>query len=522
MFTNGLTIALELEAAFPRVTVVVTGGTLRPMQHSLVNPLGESILATGSTRRSRSSAATASTRPAGSPTSTCPRPRSSGAWSPPPGAGSCWPTARKVGVGRAGAGVRHRGRRRADHRRPRRRRPCSTRIRDARRRGHRRRRRPTSGDRERSRVAVVGAGPAGLTAAYRLRAARPRRRRARTRAGRRRADPHRAPRRRPLGRHRRRVAGQLLPATRSPCSTRSASATCCRRCSCAAAATCCLDGAVVPDAELGRAGSSSTTLLGPVDKARFFAYMARLFATQRGDLRDRPGARRRDGASTSCAPMGDAARDRIVRPNFEGPFFARLEEMSGALVRSWLRCLSVGTFFHVDGGMDAPWRHLADRARRAAPASTSTAVSRAPGGGRRGARPTRVDERYDGAVVAVPAPVAATLVDRADRPAWLDDVRYVPHVRLYAARRGRRPGAQRHPRVPQRPGRHRRARRRPLRGVGPGARRLGSGRSCAPRPRRAPPLLDADPEEVAASACGRRRAGSTRACSRSSAPTSCS
>ena len=44
MFTNGLTIALELELAFPRVSVVVTGGTLRPMQHSLVNPLGEGIL----------------------------------------------------------------------------------------------------------------------------------------------------------------------------------------------------------------------------------------------------------------------------------------------------------------------------------------------------------------------------------------------------------------------------------------------------------------------------------------------
>lgn len=44
VFTNGLTIALELEAAFPRITVVVTGGTLRPMQHSLVNPLGEHLL----------------------------------------------------------------------------------------------------------------------------------------------------------------------------------------------------------------------------------------------------------------------------------------------------------------------------------------------------------------------------------------------------------------------------------------------------------------------------------------------
>lgn len=36
--TNGLSIALALEQASPRFTVVVTGGTLRPLQHSLVNP----------------------------------------------------------------------------------------------------------------------------------------------------------------------------------------------------------------------------------------------------------------------------------------------------------------------------------------------------------------------------------------------------------------------------------------------------------------------------------------------------
>jgi DeoR family transcriptional regulator of aga operon len=44
VFTNGLTIALELEAAYPRISIVVTGGTLRPMQHSLVNPLGGNLL----------------------------------------------------------------------------------------------------------------------------------------------------------------------------------------------------------------------------------------------------------------------------------------------------------------------------------------------------------------------------------------------------------------------------------------------------------------------------------------------
>jgi DeoR family transcriptional regulator of aga operon len=36
--TNGLSVALALEAAMPRVTVIVTGGTLRPLQHSLVSP----------------------------------------------------------------------------------------------------------------------------------------------------------------------------------------------------------------------------------------------------------------------------------------------------------------------------------------------------------------------------------------------------------------------------------------------------------------------------------------------------
>jgi len=43
--TNGLSIALALEPAIPRFTVVVTGGTLRPLQHSLVNPLAGQTLA---------------------------------------------------------------------------------------------------------------------------------------------------------------------------------------------------------------------------------------------------------------------------------------------------------------------------------------------------------------------------------------------------------------------------------------------------------------------------------------------
>ena len=42
--TNGMRVAAELERALPRFTVVVSGGTLRRQQHSLVNPLGTTLL----------------------------------------------------------------------------------------------------------------------------------------------------------------------------------------------------------------------------------------------------------------------------------------------------------------------------------------------------------------------------------------------------------------------------------------------------------------------------------------------
>lgn len=42
--TSALTIALALEPAIPRLTVIVTGGTLRPLQHSLVSPFAAPML----------------------------------------------------------------------------------------------------------------------------------------------------------------------------------------------------------------------------------------------------------------------------------------------------------------------------------------------------------------------------------------------------------------------------------------------------------------------------------------------
>jgi DeoR family transcriptional regulator of aga operon len=44
IFTNGLNIALALEAAIGRMQIIVLGGTLRAPQHSLVEPMGTTIL----------------------------------------------------------------------------------------------------------------------------------------------------------------------------------------------------------------------------------------------------------------------------------------------------------------------------------------------------------------------------------------------------------------------------------------------------------------------------------------------
>lgn len=192
-----------------------------------------------------------------------------------------------------------------------------------------------------------------------------------------------------------------------------------------------LDGRRVPNPNSIRR-ILSTQLLSPAEKVRFFAFMATLFTTQRGGLRLDS---RYDGVTAEqvLRRAGRTATERIVRPSFEGPFFSRLESMSGALVRSWLRDLSVGTYYQVEGGMDAAWRTLANRLdmRTGARVEKVAAVDC-------GAQVSVVGEspvRFDAAVVAVPAPIAAEIVAPADLPEAIRRIEYAPHVRLYAARR---------------------------------------------------------------------------------------
>lgn len=192
-----------------------------------------------------------------------------------------------------------------------------------------------------------------------------------------------------------------------------------------------LDGRVVPNPN-SVLRILTTPLLSPVEKIRFFGFMATLFATQRGRLRL---SEHHDNATVDQVLRwaGRTATERIVRPSFEGPFFSRLEQMSGALVRSWLRDLSIGTFYQVEGGMDIPWRILGARLGIRTGAKVERIVG-ATGGGVEVTVTGEPTERFGGVVVAVPAPVAAEIVDPADLPSAVRTIRYAPHVRLYAAR----------------------------------------------------------------------------------------
>lgn len=179
---------------------------------------------------------------------------------------------------------------------------------------------------------------------------------------------------------------------------------------------------------------ATSRLIGPVQKVRFFLWMAILLIRQRANLAI---DRRYDDvpAMDALAAMGTAPLERVVRPSFEGPFFARLEQMNGTLVRSWLRSLSIGHFFHPDQGMDRPWRDLAGRldVRYSTPVESvmktgAAGVTLKVGG---------ENHAFDAVVLAVPAPVAASLLGDA-APATLHEVPYVPHVRAYLARRSDR------------------------------------------------------------------------------------
>jgi oxygen-dependent protoporphyrinogen oxidase len=177
---------------------------------------------------------------------------------------------------------------------------------------------------------------------------------------------------------------------------------------------------------------AASPLLTAEEKSRYSAYLAHLMAVQPPDLQPDLGYDHRD-ALDEFTPLGERTVEIVMRSLFEGPWFARLSAQSATHARLWLRALQDAHFFQLADGMDAPWLKLAEGlpVRTREPVETvrqtgsGVEVTCASGG-----------RCYDGVVLAVPAPAAVRILAQAPdlAPPWLKDVHYAPQVRVYAAR----------------------------------------------------------------------------------------
>ena len=141
-------------------------------------------------------------------------------------------------------------------------------------------------------------------------------------------------------------------------------------------------------------------LLSPEERRALAAYLERVYAEQPAGLTIDLAADDRD-AEAEVAPLGTRVVDYVFRPWFEGPFFTPLNQMSAAKLRSWLKAYVGATFYQVAGGMDTPWLRLAERMEVRTSAPVHAAHLRRSGGVDlelpSGAR------SYDGVVLACPS-----------------------------------------------------------------------------------------------------------------------
>ncbi|HWQ11936.1 MAG TPA: FAD-dependent oxidoreductase, partial [Roseiflexaceae bacterium] len=104
---------------------------------------------------------------------------------------------------------------------------------------------------------------------------------------------------------------------------------------------------------------AATPLLTAEEKRAWAAYRAQLDAVQPPTLEPDLAYDDRD-AEQEFAPLGPGVVEYVMRPLFEGPFFSRLHLHSAAMERAWLGALRGFAFYQVAGGMDAPWLKLAE------------------------------------------------------------------------------------------------------------------------------------------------------------------
>jgi len=146
-----------------------------------------------------------------------------------------------------------------------------------------------------------------------------------------------------------------------------------------------------------------------------------------------------ESASQHLQSVSPAAERYLFAPMFEG-LFAPLEEQSAEFLRSWIAA-SRADYFQVEDGMDAPWKRIATHFEVRVNARVEMIRQ---GGSRLELVANSMGAPFDGIVVAVPPPAAQGFVTRALEPRWVaqlnyERIAYSGQCRLYLAMPGEAP-----------------------------------------------------------------------------------
>ncbi len=146
-----------------------------------------------------------------------------------------------------------------------------------------------------------------------------------------------------------------------------------------------------------------------------------------------------ENAKQHLDPVSPVAERYLFAPMFEG-LFAPLEEQSAEFLRSWIAA-SRAKYFQVEDGMDAPWKRLATHTD----VRLNSAVEMIrQGGSKLEVVANSAGTAFDGIVVAVPPPIGNGFVTRALEPRWVaqlnyENIEYAGQCRLYLAMPGDAP-----------------------------------------------------------------------------------
>jgi len=146
-----------------------------------------------------------------------------------------------------------------------------------------------------------------------------------------------------------------------------------------------------------------------------------------------------ENAAQHLQTVSPAAERYLFAPMFEG-LFAPLEKQSAEFLSSWIAASRV-QYFQVADGMDSPWKRIATHVD--VRVNTRVEMIR-QGGTKLEVVANSLGHAFDGIVVAVPPPAGKQFVTRAVEPRWVaqlhyEEVEYAGQCRLYLAMSGDAP-----------------------------------------------------------------------------------